>query len=301
MALGGRRTSGVAVNFWGGQELPALITSSSAAPILSFGKAELMTILEAAGVVLLRGFSVNVETFSAYVAANSSRVTLDPHRRFHSANAQLVDAGNQSIEMHAENGNTPFRPDFIWFYCNRMASSGGQTTFCDGLRVWQGFSDATRGLFSAKQVRYKRVYPGAMWRAYVAHLLNDGTTLADINEAQVRKTLGTELGVEVRLQADDSLDTCFTRPAYYLTLFGQRCAFTNSILGPYGGQEVTLEKGERIPQAVLEEIRQTYEKFTQEIPWQDQDVAIIDNTRFLHGRRSFTDNRRQIFSALSFA
>lgn len=288
-------------NFATDQDLPALITSRSAAPILSLRKAELMEVIEAAGVVLLRGFSVDVESFSAFVAHNSSRVTLDPHRRFHSANAQLVDAGNQGIEMHAENGNTPFRPDFIWFYCNRKASSGGQTTFCDGLRVWQGFSDSTRHLFSAKQVRYKRVYPGTMWRAYVAHLLKDGTAPSAITEAQVRKTLGAELGVEVKLRVDDSLDTCFTRPAYYLTLFGQRPAFTNSILGPYGGQDVTFEGDERIPQAVLEEIRQTYQKFTQEIPWRDQDVAIIDNTRFLHGRRSFTDSQRQIFSALSFA
>jgi hypothetical protein len=118
---------------------------------------------------------------------------------------------------------------------------------------------------------------------------------------QVQQTLGEQLGVELRFNEDDSLDTCYSRTAYYPTLFGKRPAFTNSMVGPYGDQRVTWNGGEQIPLAIIDEIRRMHKRFTVEIPWQDQDVALIDNTRFLHGRKSFTGDRRQIFAALSFA
>jgi alpha-ketoglutarate-dependent taurine dioxygenase len=39
---------------------------------------------------------------------------------------------------------------------------------------------------------------------------------------------------------------------------------------------------------------------TGEISWQPGDLVMIDNSRFLHGRRAFNDDRRRIFALLSY-
>jgi len=39
---------------------------------------------------------------------------------------------------------------------------------------------------------------------------------------------------------------------------------------------------------------------TDEISWQDGDVAVIDNSRFMHGRRKIEDSQRRLHAALSY-
>ena len=75
----------------------------------------------------------------------------------------------------------------------------------------------------------------------------------------------------------------------------------NSIRGPYGGQTVLLEDDSPIPGSVKQDVMEASEKLTEEIPWRNGDVAIVDNTRFMHGRTAFSDPQRRIFAALSFA
>jgi hypothetical protein len=257
--------------------------------------------LKTSGVIILRGFHTDITSFSSLVAACSSRVSLDPSRRFHGPNAQLVDAGDTSLDMHAENANSPFRPDFIWFFCERAAEKDGATTFCDGVQVLESMHETTRRMFENHQIQYRRTYPANMWKLYIAHVLNNGTSADEIGEEHLEQAFGDANGVYYRLNDNGSLYTCYTRSALYPTLFAQLQSFSNSILGPYPGQAITFDNGDEIPAGVIEEVRRLHEKHTEEISWQDGDVAVIDNTRFLHGRRGFPSGRRQIFAALSFA
>ena len=45
----------------------------------------------------------------------------------------------------------------------------------------------------------------------------------------------------------------------------------------------------------IEEIREIAEEFTHEINWQDGDIAVLDNTRVMHGRRAIADANRNLF------
>ena len=36
-------------------------------------------------------------------------------------------------------------------------------------------------------------------------------------------------------------------------------------------------------------------QFPHEINWQDGDIAVLDNTRIMHGRRAIVDTNRQLF------
>ncbi|HYL06279.1 MAG TPA: TauD/TfdA family dioxygenase, partial [Thermoanaerobaculia bacterium] len=88
--------------------------------------------------------------------------------------------------------------------------------------------------------------------------------------------------------------------------FGGERAFANTVIGAfrhaYRGTDMAFDDDTSIPEPVLEETEAVGEAHAEEINWQPGDVAMIDNTRFMHGRRSFYgDTQRQILTVLSMA
>ncbi|MDA8018167.1 MAG: TauD/TfdA family dioxygenase [Thermoanaerobaculia bacterium] len=268
-------------------------------PLSAIDGDALMAAVADAGLVLLRGFEGVLEDFHQLVAANSDRVTLDPSRKFHNKSAQLVDAGEGGIGLHSENANSPFRPDLIWFYCQTAARRGGATTYCDGANVWQEMNPSTRRLFEDHRISYHRAYPESMWKVYVAHQLDEPTDGLEISADHIAQVFRGVDGFEYQLRPDGFLETSYSCSAVSRGADGRE-AFANSLRGPYPGQTVKLENGSPIPPGVQEEIDDLYEDHLQEISWQDGDVAVIDNTRFLHGRSRILDPRRKIYASLSF-
>jgi alpha-ketoglutarate-dependent taurine dioxygenase len=58
---------------------------------------------------------------------------------------------------------------------------------------------------------------------------------------------------------------------------------------------VRFEDGLKIPDDVIFELKDVTDKLTLPIAWQKGDILMIDNTRLLHGRKSFSDNQREIY------
>ena len=56
-----------------------------------------------------------------------------------------------------------------------------------------------------------------------------------------------------------------------------------------------------MPADLLRRVADAAESLTIEIAWQRGDVAIIDNTRCLHGRRAFTGGAREILTRMGDA
>lgn len=285
------KSTATIVNFTGGLEITDIDIK------------EIMTLCESSGVVLFRGFETNIDTFSAFVKKNSSRVTLDPARNFHAENAQKVDAGVDPVGLHCENGNAPKLPHFIWFYCRKSASAGSQTTYCDGKGVWGKLSPATKALFSEKKIKYSRTVPENLWRNYLAYELPDVNSPEEVNLTHLAQFSEQVPGQKLTLNDDMSVHYEFVVGAAHETVFSEELVFANSILGPsfnYEKPQITLEDGSEIPEEVLAEIKDITSQETQEIDWQDGDIVMIDNTRFMHGRRAIEDNNREIYAALSY-
>ena len=75
-------------------------------------------------------------------------------------------------------------------------------------------------------------------------------------------------------------------------------AFANAILGPSHNYEppvYRLDDGSVVSADEIKELRDIAETCTVEINWQDGDVAVIDNTRVMHGRRAIKDQDRTLF------
>ena len=270
-------------------------------PVGDVGTETLIGWIAAHGVVVLRGFQIDQQRFSAFVEGCSSRTTFDPSREFHGGHSQLVNVGNKEIDLHCENGNGPWRPDLAWFYCQRAAAHGGHTTTCDGVRLWNELSPQIRELFRTRRIRYCRTTLPERWRVFVPSLLPGRLEPSRVTVEHLKTALTGIPGISYRVLPDESVYSEYECSAVYRTKFGGEEAFANSMRGPYSGQQVKMDDGSPVPTAALEDVIRTGDRLTEPIRWADGDLAVVDNTRVLHGRTRFSDPDRRIFVALSFA
>jgi alpha-ketoglutarate-dependent taurine dioxygenase len=281
-----------------------LIEAEPGQPLDAIDPRWLLQQLKVSGYILLRGFDTNLEAFCALVKRHSSRVTLDPARSFHGGNvAQKVDAGADAMGLHLENGNSPFRPELVWFYCERAARHGSQTTVCDGCRVWQRMTDFGREQFYDNELLYRRRVDEQKWKLFVHHQTGGSIPIEQIRIADLLALVNADGATTIEEVENGAIVYSFRTPAVQQTLFKAGLAWANSIFGPsynYEAPRITFANGDEIPSALLEEMRTLTADLTEDIEWRSGDVALIDNTRVMHGRRAIIDPGRLIFNALSY-
>ncbi len=249
------------------------------------------------GWTVLRGFDVDMARFSDLVASLCARITFDPAREYSADNTQKVDAGLGPIGLHIENGNTPRCPDLVAFYARTAAFEGSQTTICDGARMLAAMPDALRARWSQKMTVTRRL-PELLWKRYLA---NEHPALSDPSQVTMEHVLQFKAAVpgqDFELHEDGAL-------TYHLTLDPIRASrlsgvmgFANAVLGPshnYEPPRYRLADGSEVSRAEIDDLAAIAETCTHEINWQDGDVAIIDNTRVMHGRRAIVDANRELF------
>lgn len=248
------------------------------------------------GVLLFRGFGVDYQQMKTFAEKFSSRFVLDKDRPIVNTwdkYVTLVDPGMHYVSPHAENANSPFRPDVIWFCCGVPAAQGGETLFWDGIKIWQNLSEELRQLFIAKKIKYCQKFPATDWKRF----LGIGATLAD-----VKRTLNGIPGLTYNINPDQSISIEYICSAVVKTKYGNQNAFANSLIAEYKNPRgvVTFADGSPIPSTIINQTQQVINNVTELISWQTGDLVMIDNSRFLHGRRSFADINRKIYSLLSY-
>jgi len=263
------------------------------------------------GYVILRGFSVDVESYCRLVRRHSSRISLDPARQLSShqdrAVAQKVDAGRAPVGLHCENGNSPFWPDSCWFYCERAAKKGSQTTVCDGAKVYESMPALLRKKLLAQDIIYTRRVKEELWTTYVRHAdpANSDPQNVKANFQNLKALADSSPGTRIELNADRSIIYHFQTPAILQeSRYGSRLpSFANSIFGPsysYERPTITFADGSPLDVELLAQLNQLCTDCTADIEWQNHDVVVIDNRRVMHGRRRIADPKRTIFNALSY-
>ena len=250
------------------------------------------------GWTLLRGFDPEMEDFSALVTTLCRRVTFDPARSHTTPTTQMVDAGLGPIGLHIENGNTPRCPDIVTFFAQTAAFEGSQTTICDGRAIWDRFDDAKRRRWS-QRMTVERLLPESLWKRYLA---NEHPAISDPSEVtmeHVQQFKAAVPGQDFALHEDGAMTYRLTvEPVRGSVLGGDECGFANAVLGPshnYQPPRYAMADGSDVTADEIEEIRAIAEEVTHEINWQDGDIAVLDNTRVMHGRRAIADANRNLF------
>ncbi len=259
------------------------------------------------GAVLLRNFDIDADTFEAFTnqfsddymdnqGSGSLRETINKKG---DGTIQSVSYAvgrktqlNFGLPLHADRSYIADQPELMWFYCVRPADSEGETTLCDGVRLCEEFSPATRELFTTTDIKYLRHYPSGDWqKLYHTDDVDEVRRLCEINE------------LELEFSEDDTMHTVYTTRAITKSKYGNHDTFNNSILIVQWQEDdldrkvsfVRMADGSRIPDEVLADVRRAADKVTYAVSWQPGDLVMIDNTRLLHGRNQFADPERTIY------
>jgi alpha-ketoglutarate-dependent taurine dioxygenase len=266
-------------------------------PLMELPPESVKALMASAGVVMFRDYDVGpdlMKQFADQYSYKFNRDRLRPTVEGSGGHVQMVTEGNGYVDPHAEQANSPFRPDALWFSCTKPADEGGETLYWDGVRLWHELSEDLRDLFRRKKLRFFQRYSKDKWQLF----LGPGTTVADI-----ASTLGGVEGVSYFVNQEEALYLEYVCSAVVRTRYGKEEAFANSLMSEWKntlGDLMTFDDGAPITSDIVDEIKQALDRCTEAVDWQPGDMVFIDNSRFLHGRNGFTDPTRKIYSSLSF-
>jgi len=211
-----------------------------------------------------------------------------------------VNKGMDYIPLHREGSYAPGCPDVLMLYCVKPADAGGQTTLCDGVELLQALPSKIRKFVEDAILKWSWSAAPERWMATL------GVNSKDAAVAKLNM-------IKIRLQSWEKLEAAFdgdTLKGVFQTLcviptrWGGHRSFCNSLLiynyreanesYPKHNYVPALSDGSPFPADMLGEIAVCAEARTHETHWQENDILMFDNSRYMHGRTGFTDSQRRI-------
>lgn len=280
-----------------------LIDAAGETSILELDRSAIVELYKAHGALQLRGFNASVEHFGDFarqfcstsvVNESPGRSPVDPENHVHT-----VDAGTGAFALHPELSREPWKPDAAFFGCLSAPSRGGATTICDGVALVRALpEEIRRGLEGRRLLQVKPTWPS---------LLEFWLGTPDPSDAQLAAP-PARCPYQFR-RIEGSVVRYFSRPALHRPMFIDAPAFGNFLLfSRFNHKRIgypLLDDGSVVPDEWLFAIRDIGARLSAEIGWQPGDVAMLDNTRFMHGRTAIVDPGERLimtfFGYLNFA
>ncbi len=256
--------------------------------------------LKEQGSLVLATQHYDLAAFEQLLLQLCQTLTFDPARSYAANGVQTVDAGTAAVGLHIENGNTPLPPDVVAFYSKR-ASPRANTTLCDGVELLSALPSSIKARFE-KPYTMTRYLSKAVWQRYVASALAIEDS-ESVTSAQLDYFMTLRPGQSYCKAADGGIEYQLSINGIRHDNYSGKAAFANALLGPsynYETPTYRFSSGESISDDLIQEIADIAERLTQEIPWQNGDLAIIDNKRVMHGRREITGplSERELYIAM---
>lgn len=297
---------------------PALDDLAAATAWVAEHRSQLLDQAAEHGVILFRGFPlVTAMDFDRFVAAfglenfpydqslsNAVRVNKTP--RVFTANEAPPTV---TIFLHHEMAQTPVYPSRLFFFCEQAAESGGATPVCRSDELRERLS-ALRPDFAencrTKGLKYTNVMPaendaasgmGRSWQS----------TLSATDREAAEKRLA-QLGYSWQWLEDGSLRaTTPVLPAVRELRNGGASFFNQLIAAAKGWKDsrndpskaITFGDGTPLDREAVTLATRIGEELSFDVPWQNGDVALVDNYVAMHGRRTFTGTRRVLASLIA--
>jgi hypothetical protein len=274
-------------------------------------KEDIRCLLEANGAVLIRGLKmlgsaqfgkILTTLFESELLEYTYRSTPRTELRGNVYTATEYPA-NQVIPQHNENSYSRHWPNRIGFMCMIPAATGGATPIGDSRIVYNLLPRSIRDKFEEKGVMYVRNYSilDLPWtvvfqtdqksevEAYCdanelkyEWLENNGLRTSQINPAT---TVHPHTGEKVWFNQAH---------LFHASSMGKEIADT--LISSLGEENLPRNSyygdGSPIEREVLDVIRSSYEQANITFAWQKNDLLLLDNVLFTHGREAFTGDRK---------
>nr|WP_256386546.1 TauD/TfdA family dioxygenase [Hydrocoleum sp. CS-953] len=265
--------------------------------LLEIDKEEIIKLFKNYGFLLFRGFESNVDTFAEFSNSLSTDFMdytggVFNRRKINNDSTILtVTDFNDEIKLHGEMYYTNNPPQMLWFFCANPPLKDGETTVCDGEQFFHELSSSMKDLLSRKKLKF------------CAHQKNeDWQRVFKTNDLNVVKEICNNQGKEVQINEDGSINLVFISSAIHNSTMAENPVFINSLLAGKHlnpkGKNIRFDDDSEITDEIMSELNEIAEKITIEISWQKGDILMIDNTRIMHGRRAFNDEKRDIYIRL---
>lgn len=264
------------------ESLGSVLSGRSCESLDTLEPRAVLELLGRRGVILFRDYEAPLDEFADF-ARRFGPVTWDVHD---------VSTTGKAMGFHSEATYTPHPPDLIWFYCVTPSAEDGQTTLCDGVGMLSSMAAPLRDLFYEKKIFYRKLFTKRRWLS-AAHSSDLEKAAAD---------LGSMPGVTHYITEDEKLCIEYAVPAVRRTRFTGEDTFANTVLIAFDDPEsysMKFEDGSEIPRAALDSVKELSEELTVPVEWRPREFILIDNSRVMHGRRAYTDTRRDIKSIYS--
>lgn len=260
---------------------------------------DVVSLFEENGVILFKDFNIipekiteitnrYTEIYSGEALRRSSHYGQEALRDVDATgigkDGEIVSGG--AVDFHSESSFTPTWPEIIWFYCSIPPTKSGKTIFCDGIKLWKKLSTETKSFFLAKPVRYQLEIPIAKGK---------------LGKGKKPWFLGTIGAGDSYIDWDTGiLHTSQLRYAVHEGRSPKDLCFANHLFVSLDSEPQlisrTMADGQEIPENILQEIKQKADDLTYEHSWEKGDFLMVDNLRFLHGRRAYEkDDPRELF------
>ena len=241
---------------------------------------EIINLFEINGVILFRDFDLNAEDITQFTDIYSEKYARDADRRknrFEEKNVHDVDLGTDAHTLHSEASYSPACPEIIWFYCNIPPIKSGETILCDGISLWKSLNIELKEYFLTNPLRFDLEIPTGIQRK------------GKKKQKWITNSLGSSGYIDW-----DSGNLLLTQLQYAprVSRFGNSLCFSNHLMAELGKDDQIKNKamqifdGSQVPDQYLDDIKSKSAKLTYEHEWEKRDLLMIDNYRFMHGRRA---------------
>jgi alpha-ketoglutarate-dependent taurine dioxygenase len=277
-----------------------LVNAENGRGIMDLATERLREEFRTKGLLLLRGFHLDVPAFKqlterlshefvSYAGGASVRSPIEGDPTVLSVSEAKAAF---YVPLHGEMYYVERKPEILWFYCKKPANRDGETTLGDATWIYNRLQPRTRRLFDSSRIKYIMIHPKDRWQ----------TVFQTSNLEQVAAYCRDAAWSMRQDDRDGSIITEHLSSAVWTAKHSGERTFINNLYStmywerqgfPY--RKVRMDDESVVPDSVFQELAELERQATFPVKWQQGDVLMVDNTRFMHGRRAFSDPSREIY------
>lgn len=261
-----------------------IIISSNYDNPLKIKKKEIEKIFLTNGLVILRNFNFNEDNFYAFVKQFTKTFSTDANRREKTKKKEInhVDTGYKKMSLHSEASFAPSWPEILWFFGKKISKKYGETTLCCGNELWESLNQETKKFLKSNLLKFKIK---SDLKLKLKNKIWDLNKIGVFNE---------------RIDKNGFLNYEHIKFSINKNKYNQKIYLSSHIL--YENTDPTilsmkLINDKKIPIKFLKEIKNKSKLLTYFHKWKKNDVLMVDNKKFMHGRNKIVKNEnRQILN-----